>query len=299
MTDTKRGAMIVGFDGSIPARLALYWAAVEATSRRLPLRLVHVFRWPLPELANLGTELKSLDRDGLYEAARSALETAAERCADLAPDIDVSHDVLTGDPVAVLSAQAEGATMLVLGNSGQTGVDGILVGASAAELARRVTCPVVIVRPTLHDTRDDHRQRVVVGVDDSPAGMRALWFAFDFAARHRAELVAVHAWCDLPLEGLTSALDMDIDGALVHEEAGALLTAVLSGPAKQYPGVRVRPVVTIDRPARALLEETRGATLVVVGSHGRSQSPHVPLGSVSHALLHYASCSVAVVRTPG
>jgi len=52
-------------------------------------------------------------------------------------------------------------------------------------------------------------------------------------------------------------------------------------------------------PKSALLEAIRewAADLVVVGSHGRTRLERLFLGSVSHALVTHAPCSVEVVRT--
>ncbi|RSM85199.1 universal stress protein [Kibdelosporangium aridum] len=298
MTTGTRGGVVVGFDGSIPARLAVYWAAREAANRRVPLRLIYVMRWPLIELADLECPMRTLDGHSLYDAARMAVAVAVQHTSEVAPGIEISSDVLTGDPIEVIAEQARGAGLLVLGTSGQTGLDGVLVGASSAELARVAECPVVIVRANSRMPMHGPGRRVVVGVDGSPASTRALWFAFDFAARHDAELVAVHAWCDLPLEGLTAGLDGSIDETLVRQNARRSLTAALSEPAERYPYVRTRKVIAVDRPAKALLSESRGAELVVVGSHGRARSAHVPLGSVSHVMLHYADTSVAIIRPP-
>ncbi|MHA6794246.1 universal stress protein [Pseudonocardia bannensis] len=51
----------------------------------------------------------------------------------------------------------------------------------------------------------------------------------------------------------------------------------------------------LDRPAQTLLDEAAGAALLVVGRHGRARGGEALLGSVSHAVLHYARCPVAVV----
>jgi nucleotide-binding universal stress UspA family protein len=54
--------------------------------------------------------------------------------------------------------------------------------------------------------------------------------------------------------------------------------------------------VTRERPAHALVAESRRAQLVVVGSRGRGGATGLLLGSVSHKVLHRSHCSIAVVR---
>jgi nucleotide-binding universal stress UspA family protein len=54
--------------------------------------------------------------------------------------------------------------------------------------------------------------------------------------------------------------------------------------------------VARDRPVHLLLERSRDAQLVVVGSHGHGEFAGLVLGSVSNALVHKAGCPVAIVR---
>jgi nucleotide-binding universal stress UspA family protein len=87
---------------------------------------------------------------------------------------------------------------------------------------------------------------------------------------------------------------VDWDAAEADEHA--VLAERLAGWTQTYPDVPVRRLVVRDRPARALVQESGRAQLVVAGSRGRGGLRGMLLGSVSQALLHHAHCPVAVVR---
>ena len=130
--------------------------------------------------------------------------------------------------------------------------------------------------------------RIVVGVDGSPDGQRALAWAVDQAAKQSAELVVVHAW-DYPT--LTYAPSLASE-----KKASEVLTNSLAGVDTQ--GVAVRSRLVEGRPVTALIRESLEADMLVVGSRGRSGVAAVILGSVSTACVHHASCPVVVVPPP-
>ena len=70
----------------------------------------------------------------------------------------------------------------------------------------------------------------------------------------------------------------------------------LAGWREKYPDVDVREHVIRALPAEALIGESEGADLLVVGSRGRGGFGGLLLGSVSHTVLQHAHCPVAVVR---
>jgi len=83
---------------------------------------------------------------------------------------------------------------------------------------------------------------------------------------------------------------------VVEREQIDMLTERLAPMVEKYPNVEVRKVITRDRPVRALVENSEGAQLLVVGSHGRGGFKGMLLGSTSRALLQSAPCPMMVVR---
>ncbi|SFE85791.1 universal stress protein [Blastococcus tunisiensis] len=282
------GSVVVAFDGSVPARDAAHWAAHEVAGSGRPLRLLHVLHWPRRELAGLGLPPAALDVDRARRAATAAVALTVDRCRQEAPGADIDGSVVVGDALALLRGTAADADLLVLGASGQTDTPQVLLGSSADELLRTVTIPVVVVR----DRPTRGPAPVVIGVDGSPGAEEAVRVGFELAARRGHDVVAVHTWSDIPLAALAGGVDLDPDE--LAERAAAFLAARIEEAAHRHRGVHVHAVTAADHPARLLLERARGAALLVVGRHGRARTG-ARLGSVSHAVAHYARCPVAVV----
>jgi nucleotide-binding universal stress UspA family protein len=127
--------------------------------------------------------------------------------------------------------------------------------------------------------------RIVVGIDGSSDGQRALAWALDEARRRSAELVVVHAW-EYP--AATFAFPVDSE-----ESASEVLSRCLSEVDSHDVEIRTRLVE--GRPVNALVREAFEADMLVVGSRGRSGVAAVILGSVSTGCVHHATCPVVVV----
>jgi nucleotide-binding universal stress UspA family protein len=283
--------VVVGVDGSGSGYRAVEWAAAEAVRRGVALRLVSAFSWTTSDHPTRQSGRVAQYRDQLLEAARHRLSRAARIAEDTGLGVATTQQVEIGAPIEVLGSEARRAQLLVLGDRGLGGVAGLVLGSVAVALAARGACPVVIVRGETRNTDGP----VVVGIDGSPVSEAALAFAFDAAAVRGVALVAVHAWSPTAVD---KALEPVMDWAAVADEEEAVLAERLSGWGQKYPQVTVRRSVVRDGAARALVDASRGAQLVVVGSRGRADAAGLFLGSVSHGVLHAAHCPVAIVR-PG
>jgi nucleotide-binding universal stress UspA family protein len=287
-----RGRIVAGVDGSECALTAVRWAAAEAVRRHLPLRLVAAHLWPVGGFAGdpgLGVDPRAV----LRETVHGHLAVAAVEAA-VAPGLVVEQADVEGDPAAVLEAESQRAELVVLGDRGLGGFTGLLVGSVAVALSARAACPVVVVRGIETDPAVPRPEPVVVGVDGSPGSAVAVAFAVDEAVLRGVPLVAVHAWRDVLVDAMMAPL---VDWDAVESEEREVLAERLAGIRTEQPDLVVRKLVVRDRPARALIEESRTAQLVVVGSRGRGGVQGLLLGSVSQQLLHHAHCPVAVVRS--
>jgi nucleotide-binding universal stress UspA family protein len=281
--------IVVGVDGSPPSLAAVALGAEQAGALGRPLRLVHAFVWPHFRVP-LDPPVGGPPDSGLRNQADRLVVEAVERARTAAPGVPVTGEVVTGFPTAVLIAESERATAVVVGDRGLGGFAGLLVGSVTVQLAAHARCPVLVARG-----RAEPSGPVVVGVDGSPGGAAAIGFAFEVAAVRRLELEAVHAWTHPTAREPGDMLPPVHDPELARGEEERLLAEALAGWREKYPDVPVRSRLVRAPSRRTLVEASRRAGLIVVGARGRGPFSGLVLGSVSQAVLHHAGCPVAIV----
>ena len=141
---------------------------------------------------------------------------------------------------------------------------------------------------------------IVVGVDHSEGAKAALRFALEEATLRQATLRVVHAWQYAYIgatgfEGSYPALGGDIKE--LRDLAERDLDATLQEAIPETGAIEIERRVVEDRPAAALVDESRGADMVVVGSRGHGGFGGLLLGSVSQQVAHHAACPVVIVHT--
>jgi len=287
MSRSESPSVVVGYDGSAGANRALEWAADDAARRRVPLRIVHVVvPWPY-DIAKFSTGGGPED---FHTGAGRMLAEAEKAVHELRPGLDVSTAVLEGQPGKVLREQAGPQATLVLGSRGLGGFAGALLGSVSTHVAVHAHGPVVVVRPQEGAARNE----IVAGVDGSPESEPALAYAFEQARLRGAAVRAIHAW-QLPVHAYAPEVTFDLD-EVVRAQRQAVIDR-LAGWRERYPEVTVYEESPCAHPANALIDASREADLVVVGSRGMGAVGSLLLGSVSRAVLHHAHCPVAVVRS--
>ena len=141
--------------------------------------------------------------------------------------------------------------------------------------------------------------QIVVGVDGSDSSRKALAWAYDEAGHHGATLLVVSTW-EPPTVPMTPPywnLTPEEYGDQPRQEVLQRLERFTSELVPKDPAVDVRTSVEEGKnPAKVLIERSKEADLVVVGSRGHGGFVGMLLGSVSQHLVAHAECPVVVVR---
>jgi nucleotide-binding universal stress UspA family protein len=268
-TTHPRRSVVVGIDGSQAAIAAAEWAADEAVSRGVPLRLIHV----IPDHVEPGTSA-SADNERLeLEYGESALRSASASVAAMAQPVKVETVIMRGSPVGTLIAESRHADMVCVGSVGIGRFARGLLGSTAAELAESARCPVTIIRRKRSPEPDSGW--IVVSVKGSSDSDEVIAHAMEEAQRRHAPVLAVGA-----LQG---------DGDDTPDELDRRVQAW----SRHYPGVAIYPIAGHTGIAEFLAGNEERVQLAVIGS---SEAHHVA-EFIGQTILGRPECSVLVVRS--
>ncbi|MDP9887953.1 universal stress protein [Pseudarthrobacter enclensis] len=275
------GAIVVGYDGSDEAAAAVRWAARHARATGSALNVVHCSLWPLLT-RHLGP-VPGVSNSGLEQSARSVLEEGVAHAATEAEGLQIKSTLLHGLPAKLLVEISAGEKLLVVGSRGLGGFLGLLVGSVSLELAAAAACPVAVIRQDLYPDGP------VVAAVDAEGSPTVLEDACGLASALKAPLTVVHV----------RHLPPGYSRRGPHEagtEARKVLEAALNQARARAPGLRVDGrVLTNTSIPRAILEASKEARMVVVGSQGSGVLKET-IGSTAHAVLHHAQGPVLVSR---
>jgi nucleotide-binding universal stress UspA family protein len=273
--------IVVGTDGSPGAANAMRWAARLAAFQGAELVVMTAC---VPAQAELPPERAA----ALLDERRAQLEewSAAARVGDLA----VRTVVEDGDPrPGILAvAEREQADLIVVGRAGTSAGPGLLrIGSVAEWLAHHADRGVAVVGGAVNLTT----QRVLVGVDGSPASRAAVEWVRRLGASSAMHVIAasVHE----PLLEWTPADSPQnwrrgLEEQIASDLAAPLFDAAMDVEARACAGANV---------ADALLQAAgdERADLVVVGTRGLGGFTGLRIGGVALKVLHRADRPVVLV----
>jgi nucleotide-binding universal stress UspA family protein len=286
--------IVVGYEGSPVSGQALDWAAVEAQRRGADLHIAYA---DLHAAQALPLYPMAFDVSAL-EVGREIIDEGIRRATDALPRERVTGEAVISSPAAYLVEKSRDAELVVTGSRGRGTVAAGLLGSVAYAVAAHAECPVAIVRGEKPRPLGPDLP-IVAGVDGSPASQRAAAEAARLAAElgARLRLVTVVALTPGEVWEAYAVTGRAVDPEQEQRQATERIFEELSTEfRREHPGLAVETLVLEGRAGDELAGAGRGAGLVVIGSHGHGGFTGMLLGSVSHRVVHEATCPVLVVR---
>ncbi|MGW6707686.1 universal stress protein [Streptomyces sp. NPDC054956] len=283
------GSVIVGVDGSEPARWAALWASDEAARRRRPLHIVYG-----SDVDGRVLDLSDEDMERVRAAGRELLDGTAEAVQARHPALSVTTELSRSGPAMSLRRAASSRGTLVVGNRGPGGFSSLALGSVGLEVAAEARTPVIVVR----GCEDEAVHGVVLAAVRDERDLDCVRHAARAAELRKASLRLLYVQGILQSVGsVARALDgLDKDSG----RHGQRLTAVAQQIRDEYPALTVQ--ADAERSvsvAGVLVEVSRHADLLVIG--GRRSPGYIgrTLGHVTHSLLHHAHCPVELIPRHG
>jgi nucleotide-binding universal stress UspA family protein len=142
------------------------------------------------------------------------------------------------------------------------------------------------------------RPALVVAVDGSTSALHATRWAAREASLRGLSLRLVHV-CQIPYAAHPTTIGAQYEYVEALRDHGRhWLREATAAVAYVAPGVEVAAVQRVGNVAEALLKESDGAALLVLGSRGLGGFPELRAGSVAIAVAEHGRCPVVVVRGP-
>jgi len=282
--------IVVGVDSSAESDTALEWARTVASS---DARIVLVHAWELPIVTGYDVVIP-LDPAEIEASAQAGLRAVVTELDDerLETELVQGH---AGKGLIDVAEQRD-ASMIIVGHRGK-GRMSMMLGSTANYVLHHSERPVIVIR-------GDHvapPARVVVGVDDHDidaehaenASVRAVRWAYGLPGVRHVEVV--HAWFLPALAvGMFTPAVAELDQ--MDAAASAVVERVVEVVGPPPDGVTAASAAVRGTPGFALIEASRDADLVVVGSRGRGGFTELLLGSTSAEVAAHSHAPVAVIR---
>jgi nucleotide-binding universal stress UspA family protein len=133
---------------------------------------------------------------------------------------------------------------------------------------------------------------IVVGVDGSEPSIEALRWAVRYAELIGADVDAVISW-HYPVNYGTTGFAPVWNP---EQDAGTTLARTVDAVVGRGTTTKVSQIVCEGNAAKVLLDQTKDAQMLVVGSRGHGGFAGLLLGSVSASCAEHASCPVLVIH---
>jgi len=286
---TLRGPVLVGTDLSPISDEALRQGAELADALHSELLVCHVIPEFLPDITLFAPVKRSHAQveQSILVKAREAVQA----------NLDAVLETRSALPEVVLEYGTAHVGLLLAADEKHAGVIAVGPGATALDIVRHASSPVLVARSSPGGP-------VVGATDFSDPSLPALRVAASEARRRGARLHLLHAW-DLNVfsdnRAPATAMPYLQGKSWIALEGLDELQAIARRRLEETlvdAGVPGEVAIVSGSATDVIVEyaETVGASLLVVGTHGRSGFKRLTLGSTATSVIERAPCSVLVVR---
>ncbi len=298
-------SVLVPLDGSPFSEQALPWAACLSKVAGAHLELVRVHD-PVPPwtIATEGAVAVTAEDPIIRDAEEQYLANCAARLEE-GGFAGVTQQLLFGEVVEQIAAHAEDNAfgLVVLATHGRGALSRLWLGSVSDALVRRLTVPVLLIRPTEGTAVPpaEKFRKVVVALDGSTESESAIAPALALSDPERCELVLLRVVPPVPIAGEAGmGASLPFDDTLTSsltEQAEAYLEEVAARLRSTAVKVAIRVVVE-PGVAQAILHEATlaNAELVALATHGARGLRRMVLGSVADKVLRGADRPVLLTR---
>jgi nucleotide-binding universal stress UspA family protein len=300
-------SILVPLDGSAFSEQALPWAACLSKVAGAHLELVRVHD-PVPPwtIATEGAVAATAVDPSIRDAEEQYMANCAARLEE-GGFTGVTRHLLDGDVVEQIASHAEDNAfgLVVLATHGRGALSRLWLGSVSDALVRRLTVPVLLIRPTEGTAIPpaERFRKVLVALDGSTESESAIEPALALVDPKQCEVVLLRVVPPVPIAGeagMGSALPLDdalTDSLTAQAEAylGSVAGRIRSPAIKVATRVVVEPGV-----AQAILHEATlaNAELLALATHGARGLRRMVLGSVADKVLRGADRPVLLTRVP-
>lgn len=274
-------------------------AGLEATTRiLLPLSGAEKDERAVPVAARLaerlGLELTLMSAVS-DEVLESRLRRYLERVDETVEGPTTSITVVQGpNPLKTIVAECGEGTLPVMATSGRLLIHDTYLGSAGAWVVRESHHPVVLVGPDCVAATAFDVERVIVPVDGSPLGDRAVDVGVDWARKLGVPLWLVTVFPEVEPPEVEKAVGHD---ATLMETNH--LRSLCREVGRKNPDLDMEWDSLHGRDAaRAIVDYADGAALICMGSHGRTGLPSIAMGSVARKVVRQAVQPVVVRCCP-
>jgi nucleotide-binding universal stress UspA family protein len=264
----------------------------------------------VPYLGGLGSPVVTLlrvispkDETGARVGAKVDADTAGGRLR--AAGFDVHVVVAEGDPAATIAAVAaeRGAGLIAMTTHGRSGFDRLVLGSVAERLIRSSPVPVLAIRlehaPALDERPAPLFERIVLPYDGSELAWRAIETLALLGAAAKGTLY-LYGVVDTLGAAMTARTPADTAEVTYFRERVRRLKDEVDRAVSRARdlGFDATGSVDVGLPAAKILDFAASlpATLVAMGTHGRSGFSRWALGSVTESVLRASDRIPLLIR---